>query len=129
MILYLDSNSFAPAIVSFTLSIFSSLLDRMLALCIASSPQVHHKLLYLLRRTYNFTTSLSLVHLSDHYLQLDNPALIDLAEEINPGRVVPFEGGDGCSVLDLYDVVIAEHIVARQRAVNEVHSIGDANAT
>lgn len=85
----------------------------MLDLSISSAPQIHHKLLYLLRRAYKLTTSLSLMHLPDHYFQLDDSTLIYLAEEVNPGCVVPFEGRDGCCVLDLYDVVIAEHIVAR----------------
>ena len=128
MIFYLDGHSLSPIVWLLTLSFFPSLLGRLLAHHIASSPQIRHELLYLLRRTDDFPTGLSLVHLPDHQLQFDDPALIDLAEEIDPGSVVAFEGGDGSAVLNLDDAAVAEQVVAGERAVNEVHPIRDANA-
>lgn len=129
MALYLDGNSFIPvAPFTFPLLFLPSLLGRNLTPHTASPPQVDHKLLYLLRRTDDLPTGLPLMHLPDHNLELDDPTLIDLAEEINPGRMISFEGGNSGSVFDLHDVVIGEEVVAGERAVNEVHPIGDANA-
>lgn len=129
MVLYLNRNSFIPiTALTFPLLFLPRLLGSHLAPHIASPPQIDHKLLYLLRRADDLSTSLPLMHLPDHDLQLDDPALIDLAEKINPGRVVSFEGGNRSAVLDLHDVVIGELVVAGEGAVNEVHPVGDANA-
>lgn len=124
--LYLDGDSLI-LIASFTFPFFflfiSCLFGRGLTPQVASPSQIDHKLLYLLRRPDDLCAGLSLMHLPDHNLEFDDPTLIDLAEKINLGGVVSFEGGNGSSVLDLNDVVIGEEVVAGERAVNEVHPI------
>lgn len=71
----------------------------------------------------------SIVHFADHDLEFSDAIIVDFAEVVQQlDDLQSPEGGDGGGVLGLDDGIVADLVVAEERAVDEVRAVSDAHA-
>lgn len=71
----------------------------------------------------------SIVHFADHDLEFSDAIIVDFAEVVQQLHDLQSpEGGDGGGVLGLDDGIVADLVVAEERAVDEVRAVSDAHA-
>jgi hypothetical protein len=71
----------------------------------------------------------SIVHLADHDLEFSDAVIVNFAEIVHQlHNLQSPEGGDGGGVLGLDDGIVANLVVAEERAIDEVRTVSDAHA-